>query len=54
MDSSTTVEETAVTFNVLENDTMPAQKVARSQVTGDGITATAQRIINIAASGDLG
>ncbi len=54
MDSSTTVEETAVTFNVLDNDTMPDQKVARSQVTGDGITATAQRIINTAASGDLG
>lgn len=54
MDSSTTVEETAVTFNVLENDTMPAQKVARSKVTGDGITASAQRIINIAATGDLG
>ncbi|WP_299568440.1 S8 family serine peptidase [uncultured Shewanella sp.] len=54
MDSSTTVEETAVTFNVLENDTMPAQKVARSKVTGDGVTAYAQRIINIAASGDLG
>ncbi|MEZ9236509.1 S8 family serine peptidase [Shewanella sp. 10N.286.52.A9] len=54
MDSSTTVEETAVTFNVLENDIMPAQKVARSQVTADGVTASAQRIINIAATGDLG
>ncbi|WP_144212688.1 S8 family serine peptidase [Shewanella donghaensis] len=54
MDQATTVEETEVSFNVLENDTMPDQKVARSKVTGDGVTAVAQRLINIAPSGDLG
>ncbi|PMG79362.1 peptidase S8 [Shewanella sp. 10N.286.51.B7] len=54
MDTPTTEEESATTFNVLENDTMPDQKVARAQVTGDGMTATAQRIINTSASGALG
>ncbi|WP_153912639.1 S8 family serine peptidase [Shewanella sp. TC10] len=54
MDTPTTEEESATTFNVLENDTMPDQKVARAQVTGDGMTANAQRIINTSASGVLG
>ncbi|WP_285164247.1 S8 family serine peptidase [Shewanella goraebulensis] len=53
-DTPMTLEETVATFNVLENDIMPDQKVARSMVTGDGMTATAQRIINVAASGELG
>lgn len=49
-----TDEENSVELNVLENDTMPDQKVARASITGDGMTANAQRLIDVSPDGDLG
>lgn len=46
-------EEETLKFNVLDNDTKD-QKVARASISGDGMTAHAQRIIDIAPSGSLG
>ena len=46
-------EEATLEANVLENDTV-SQKVARVSVTGDGMTANAQRIIDVAPAGALG
>lgn len=52
--TATTDEESSVELNVLENDTMPDQKVARVSVTGDGMTANAQRLIDVSPDGALG
>lgn len=46
-------EETAVEIDLLANDSNPDQKVARASITGDGITASAQRIIDLAPVGAL-
>ncbi|AQS40021.1 GlyGly-CTERM domain [Shewanella psychrophila] len=54
VDLAETEEESSVELNVLDNDTMPDQKVARVSITGDGMTANAQRLIDISASGALG
>ena len=51
-DSVTVEEEASVEFNVLDND-LGDQKVARSSVTGDGITAKAQRLIDVSPVGKL-
>ncbi|QFU21401.1 S8 family serine peptidase [Shewanella sp. YLB-09] len=53
-DKVETDEESSVELNVLENDTMPDQKVARVSITGDGMTANAQRLIDVSADGALG
>ncbi|MGL5666557.1 MAG: Ig-like domain-containing protein, partial [Shewanella sp.] len=53
MDMAETAEETAVDIDVLANDGAPAQKVARASITGDGITANAQRILDIHPVGAL-
>ena len=53
MDMAETAEETAVDIDVLANDGTPAQKVARASITGDGITANAQRILDIHPVGAL-
>jgi minor extracellular serine protease Vpr len=47
-------EDTFMEGNVLDNDTKPDQKVARTQVTGNGMTAKAQRLIDILPVGMLG
>ena len=54
IDSVETEEESSVELNVLDNDTMPDQKVARVSITGDGMTANAQRLIDVSANGALG
>ena len=54
IDSVETEEESSVELNVLDNDTMLDQKVARVSVTGDGMTANAQRLIDVAPAGKLG
>ncbi|MEO3681602.1 S8 family serine peptidase [Shewanella vesiculosa] len=46
-------EDTSMEGNVLDNDTKPDQKVARTQVTGDGMTAKAQRLIDVSPAGKL-
>lgn len=46
-------EEDTASIDVLENDVM-GNKVARVSVTGDGMTANAQRIIDVAPAGTLG
>ncbi|MBL4912472.1 S8 family serine peptidase [Shewanella schlegeliana] len=46
-------EEGTAEFNVLDND-IGGQKVARASVTGDGMTAHAQRLIDIVPAGKLG
>ncbi len=46
-------EDTSMEGNVLDNDTKPDQKVARTQVTGDGMTAKAQRLIDVSPVGQL-
>ncbi|WP_137223214.1 S8 family serine peptidase [Shewanella sp. MEBiC00475] len=46
-------EDTSMEGNVLDNDTIPDQKVARTQVTGDGMTAKAQRLIDVSPVGQL-
>ncbi|GGJ00583.1 hypothetical protein GCM10007978_42840 [Shewanella hanedai] len=51
-DSATVEEEASVEFNVLDND-LGDQKVARSSVTGDGVTAKAQRLIDVSPVGKL-
>lgn len=51
-DSATVEEEASVEFNVLDNDSGD-QKVARSSVSGDGITAKAQNLIDISPVGKL-
>jgi minor extracellular serine protease Vpr len=51
-DSAAVEEEASVEFNVLDNDSGD-QKVARSSVTGDGVTAKAQRLINVSPVGKL-
>jgi minor extracellular serine protease Vpr len=52
-DAVEVLEDDKVIANVLTNDTVADKKAARSQVTGNGITAKAQRIIDVAASGAL-
>ncbi|BAJ03564.1 S8 family serine peptidase [Shewanella violacea] len=54
MDTVKTDEEKDVELNVLDNDTVPEKKVARVSITGDGITANAQRLIHVSADGALG
>lgn len=46
-------EETAVEIDLLANDSKPDQKVARASITGGGMTASAQRIIDLAPAGTL-
>ncbi|WP_299569576.1 S8 family serine peptidase [uncultured Shewanella sp.] len=46
-------EEGTVDFNVLDND-IADQKVARVSITGDGMTAKAQRLIDVTPIGKLG
>jgi minor extracellular serine protease Vpr len=50
VDMAEVEEEGTVDFNVLENDTID-QKVARASITGDGMTANAQRIIDVMPAG---
>ncbi|NKF49254.1 S8 family serine peptidase [Shewanella sp. WXL01] len=52
-DNVTVEEDSEVELNVRENDKDMEQKVARTQVTADGITAKAQRLIDVLASGDV-
>jgi minor extracellular serine protease Vpr len=52
-DAVEVLEDDKVTANVLTNDTVADKKVARSQVTGNGMTAKALRLIDVAASGVL-
>jgi minor extracellular serine protease Vpr len=52
-DAVEVLEDDKVTANALTNDTVADRKVARTQVTGNGITAKAQRLIDVAASGTL-
>jgi len=53
-DTAETNEETLVSIDVLANDDKPDMKVARASITGDGITANAQRIFEIMPKGALG
>ncbi|MCL1119204.1 S8 family serine peptidase [Shewanella seohaensis] len=53
-DTAETNEETSVSIDVLANDDKPDMKVARASITGDGITANAQRIFEIMPKGALG
>ena len=53
-DAIETNEETLVSIDVLKNDIKPDMKVARVSITGDGITANAQRIIDVMPKGALG
>ncbi len=46
-------EEETIEFNVLDNDIMD-QKVARASISSNGMTADAQRIIDISPFGELG
>lgn len=46
-------EEATLEFNVLDND-MKDQKIAHVSVTGDGMTAEALRLIDVAPTGALG
>ncbi|WP_299797482.1 S8 family serine peptidase [uncultured Shewanella sp.] len=52
-DSVSVDEEATLSFNVLDND-MKEQKVAHASVKGDGMTAEALRLIDIAPTGVLG
>ncbi|UJF22734.1 Ig-like domain-containing protein [Shewanella sp. OMA3-2] len=47
------VEDSTASMNVLLNDTKADQKVARVQVSGDGMTAKAQNLIDVMPSGAL-
>lgn len=51
-DTAMVEEEDSVEFNVLDND-IADQKVARSSISGDGMTAHAQRLIDVAPAGKL-
>nr|WP_283103816.1 S8 family serine peptidase [Shewanella gelidii] len=53
VDTLTVDEEGTLEANVLEND-MGEEKVARVSVTGDGMTASAQKLIDVAPAGELG
>jgi minor extracellular serine protease Vpr len=52
-DTLEVVEDSSASMNVLLNDTKIDQKVARVQVSGSGMTAKAQSVIDISASGGL-
>jgi hypothetical protein len=52
-DELTLEEETTASVDVIVNDTVADKKVARTQATGDGMTAKAQSIIDINAAGSL-
>ncbi|WP_434931162.1 S8 family serine peptidase [Shewanella sp. HL-SH5] len=47
------VEDSSASMNVLLNDTKADQKVARVQVSGSGMTAKAQSVIDVMPSGAL-
>lgn len=52
-DMAETIEETSVEIDLLTNDVNPDKKVARASITGNGITANAQRIVDISPVGAL-
>ncbi|MCU8040974.1 S8 family serine peptidase [Shewanella oncorhynchi] len=52
-DMAEATEETSIEIDLLANDINPDQKVARASITGNGITASAQRVLDIAPVGTL-